>query len=205
MEKSLSTTRQELLRLKKQFAEIRVGYRLLEQKRDSLIKTFMELKGEFLTRKEKLFNDLKEIIALYGIALETLPISLVDFISKKYQTNIDIDVKSQSIMGVKTILFSVKEFKPPQIEDNQTSQSHIKAIKKLSSVILELIEISSLEDALIRLAGAIEKTRRRVNILRDVTMPNIQSQMKYINLKLADQERESLVFNLKFKSKKTKN
>jgi len=68
-------------------------------------------------------------------------------------------------MGVKTIIFSVKEFKPPQIEENQTFQSHIKVIKKLSSVIVELIEISSLEDILIRLAGAIEKIKHRVNIL----------------------------------------
>jgi len=99
MEKSLSTTRQEFLQLKKQFTEIRVGYHFLEQKRDSLIKIFMELKGEFLTRKEKLFNDLKEIIALYRIVIETLSISLVDFISKKYQTNIDIEVKSQINYG----------------------------------------------------------------------------------------------------------
>jgi len=201
VEQSIAITRQELLRLKKRLVEVRSGYRLLEQKRDSLIKTFMELKGEFLDLKEKLFNDLKEIIGLYELAIKVNPISFLDA-SIDSQGKVELDAKSQSIMGVKTTIFSVKNLQPPKINETQASQIQIQAIKKFSQVLPQLIKIASYEDALIKLASAIEKTRRRVNVLRDITIPAMQSQIKYINLKLADQERESLVFNLKFKKKK---
>lgn len=205
MEKILATTRQELLRLKRQLLEVRAGYRLLEQKRDSLIKAFMQLKGEFLEKKEKLFNDLKEVIKVYDFSIKTNPAAFFDAFSNHFQSKkLIIDSKTQSIMGVKTIVFSVESFEPPQINSEGLPKSFVIALQKFSKLLPKLIELASIEDALIKLALAIEKTRRRVNVLKDIVMPSLRQQIKYINLKLADQERESLVFNLKFKEKRQK-
>jgi V/A-type H+-transporting ATPase subunit D len=205
VEKILATTRQELLRLKRQLLEVRAGYRLLEQKRDSLINAFMQLKGEFLEKKEKLFNELKEVIEIYDFSVKTNPTAFFDAFSNRFQSKkLIIDSKTQSIMGVRTIVFSVKSFEPPQINSKELPKSFVIALQKFSNLLPELIELASIEDALIKLALAIEKTRRRVNVLRDIVMPSLWQQIKYINLKLADQERESLVFNLKFKEKRHK-
>jgi V/A-type H+-transporting ATPase subunit D len=204
MEKTTATTRQELLRLKNQLVEVRSGYRLLEQKRDSLIKAFMELKGEFLARKEKLFSALREVAGFYDLAVKTNPISALDAVASRSEGKILLNSRTQSVMGVKTTIFSIKDFSPPRIDQSETSRSQLVAVRKLTELFPELIEIASLEDALIKLAGAIERTRRRVNVLRDVVMPTIKEQIKHINLKLADQERESLVFNLKFKKRQVR-
>lgn len=204
MENASAITRQELLRLKRRFGEVRSGYRLLEQKRDSLIKSFMELKGEFLERKEKLFYDLREIIGVFDLSIKANPISLLDAVASHCQSNIQLKSLSQSIMGVKTTAFIIEEFKKPFIEESVAPKSQAYSLKKFAEILPDLVKIASLEDALIKLAYAIERTRRRVNVLRDVTIPSMQRQMKYINLKLADQEREGLIFNLKFKQKRAK-
>lgn len=204
MEVSSAITRQELLRLKRRFSEVRSGHRLLEQKRDSLIKSFMELKGEFLERKEKLFYDLKKIIGVFDLSIKANPVSLIDVVASHCQGDIQLSALSQSIMGVKTTTFIVKDFKKPLVNESIAPLSQAYSLKKFSEILPDLIKIASLENALIKLAYAIEKTRRRVNVLRDVTIPLMQKQMKYINLKLADQEREGLIFNLKFKQKRAK-
>ncbi len=198
-------TRQELLRLKRRLMEVRLGYNLLEQKRDALIKTFMELKETFLERKGKLYEQLQMIIGIFDKSVKVNPVAAIELLSldKDIQSP-ELEVKSQSIMGVKTTIFSLKKFSPPRIDEELAPQSYLEAVKKLADIMPELIEVSSLEDALIKLAYAIEKTRRRVNVLKDITIPSMKRQIEYISLRLSDQERERFVFNLKFKQQRAK-
>jgi len=205
MEYGSAVTRQELLRLKRRLVEVRSGYKLLEQKRDSLIKTFMELKGTFLDRKERLHDRLKIIISTLEKSLAVNPLGLIDSLSLNTGSQSLIETKSQSIMGVKTTTFTLKKFLPPEIDELSSPKSYFESVENFTELIPELIDISSLEDALIKIALAIEKTRRRVNVLRDIIIPEMEKQKRYISLKLADQERESFVFNLKFKQKRARN
>ncbi len=204
MNSANAVTRQELLKLKKRLAEVRAGYKLLEQKRDSLIKTFMELKEAFLERKEKLYEELKLVIGTLEETIKLNPVNLIEFISSKAGDAPEIESKNQSIMGVKTTIFLLKKLSPREIEEKFCPPTFFESVMRFSSLIPELIAVSSLEDALIKMASAIEKTRRRVNILKDITIPNMEKQIKYISLKLADQEREGFVFNLTFKQKRLK-
>lgn len=97
----------------------------------------------------------------------------------------------------------VEKLKKPEVDKNLCPESFYAAIRKFEKIIPEFIQLSSLENILEKLAAAIEKTRRRVNYLKDIIMPLLQSQIKYLNQKLSDQERERFVFNLKLKKKKT--
>ena len=202
MKQFSAVTRQELLRLKKRLAQVYSGYKLLEEKRDALIKTFMELKEAFAERKERLFFELKNVIRTFDFSIKNNQISLIDFLLYHPESKIEIGLKSKSIMGVKTTLFTVENISLPEMKESNYPKSCYYSLKKLSELIPELIEVASIENALIRLAIAIEKTRRRVNVLRDVIIPEMKSQIRYISLKLADQEREGFVFNLKFKEKR---
>ncbi len=203
MKQTSSITRQELLTLKKGLIEVRSAYQLLEQKRDNLIKTFMELKADFLDRKEKLYDQLKTIIDFFSFGLRVHSVYLILAFFAGYKGKIDFELKTRSIMGVKITEFLLKEIKIPLVSED-LPKSFALAIQNFSSLIPELITLASMEEALIKLATAIEKTRRRVNVLKDVIIPTMEQKKRYIELKLADQEREGFVFNMRFKHKKEK-
>lgn len=198
-----ATTRQELLRLKKNLLQVKFAYKLLEQKRDTLVQEFLKLKEEFFKKKKDIYEKTREIILLLEFSEKFHSVSLLDYLSAIPTATIELKESAFSVMGLRSKIFLVEKLKKPQVDKNLCPESFYAAIRKFEKIIPEFIQLSSLENILEKLAAAIEKTRRRVNYLKDIIIPLLQSQIKYLNQKLSDQERERFVFNLKLKKKKT--
>jgi V/A-type H+-transporting ATPase subunit D len=197
----VKTTRQELLRLKKYLAQVKNAKKLLEEKRDTLVEEFLKLKREFVKKKEELFEKTREVISLVEFSVKYNPISKIDFISSKPRANFELESTTFFTMGVKSKMFKIKNFHFEEIDKEICPKSFFDAILKFKEIFPQFIELASLENTLNKLANAIKKTRRRVNYLKEIVIPNLEQKVKYLTQRLSDQERESFVFNLKFKSK----
>lgn len=198
----IRNTRQELLRLRKNLAQVKRAKVLLEQKRNTLVQEFLKLKEKFLEKKREIFEQTKEIIKIVEFSVNFNPVSLLDFIGTKASGKIEIQKEEFSTMGVKSKIFKIKKIEPIKIDPTISPKSFLKAILKFEKILPQLIELSSLEAVLNKLAQAIERTRRRVNYLKDLVIPQLELRIKYLAQRLSDQERENFVFNLKFKNKK---
>jgi len=197
----VKTTRQELLRLKKYLVQVKNAKKLLEEKRDTLVEEFLKLKREFVQKKKELFEKTREVISLVEFSIKYNPISTIDFISSKPKANFELESTTFLTMGVKSKMFKVKNFEFEEINKEICPKSFLDAILKFKEIFPQFIELASLENTLNKLANAIKKTRRRVNYLKEIVIPNLEQKVKYLTQRLSDQERESFVFNLKFKSK----
>lgn len=203
MRKIKVTTRQELLKLKRRLASVRFAQKLLEQKRDTLVNEFLKIKEKFLIKKKEVFEEAKEIIKLVEFSLNFHSVSLIDCLSLNPGSSFILESKDLSIMGVKSKVFSLSQFIPPKIiEETICPESFKDAILKFEKLLPKIVELSSLESLLNKLAKAIEKTRRRVNYLKEIIIPTLENEIKYLSQRLSDQERESFVFSLKLKRKR---
>jgi len=200
-----ATTRQELLRLRKYLSQVKEALKLLEQKRDTLLQEFLKLKKEFINKKKELFKKAKEIITLVEFTESFNSIASLIYLSNKIKVQFDLKENSYNVMGVRFNIFKISDLKISEVDSQQLPKSYLDAIQKFESFLKDLIEVSSLERSLIKLAEAIEKTRRRTNFLKDITIPNIEHQIKYLKQRLSDQERESFILNLKQKQAKNIN
>lgn len=197
----VNPTRMELTRLKRQLSTAKRGHKLLKDKQDEMIRQFMiiikrnrvlrlEIEEE-LIRIMKRFQTAQIKMSHQGI-LEAL------MVPSKFAK---IDIKSRNIMNIKTPEVSL-------IEDSQidltygfafTPSELDQAIIAFSHLLPKLIELASLEKSGDMLANEIEKTRRRVNAIEFIMIPDMTDSIHYIQMKLDDNERSNIIRLMKSK------
>ncbi len=190
----VNPTRMELTRLKKQLKTASRGHKLLKDKRDELMKQFLEIVRENKVLREKVEELLKNandnfIIARALMSAEALETSII------YPTqSVSLEVSSKNVMSVDVPVFSFKT----QNDDSAsiypygfaaTSSQLDGAIDALSDVLEPMLKLAQMEKSAQLLAQEIEKTRRRVNALEHVMIPNLQDTIKSITMKLDENER----------------
>lgn len=190
---NVNLTRVESMNMKKSLKTAHRGHKLLKDKLDELIKKLLELVNENQVLRKKTDKMLQEayqnfMLAEAVISEEYLSEALI--IPKK---SVEIDISQKSIMSVK-----IPEYKFTVNNENAnnaiygfayTTSELDMAINSFSSVSEELIKLAENEKAIDLIAQEIEKTRRRVNALENVVIPNYKDTIKYIGMKLAENER----------------
>lgn len=195
-------TRQELLRLKKKAKTAKAGHKLLKDKRESLMREFLSRVARLKERRAHLQDRLPRYFSLFftGQALmgpEVVTMLLASVPSAR------IRQEERNMMGVRGLSYELenkedvlswelpREAASREIEDATAEAEHILA---------ELLEYASLEQQLRRLAEEIERTRRRVNALEHVVIPQIIRAQRKIAQKLEEAERLSRAVLMKLKS-----
>jgi V/A-type H+-transporting ATPase subunit D len=204
MELTVSPTRMQLLRLKRRLAMARRGHRLLKDKRDELMRQFMELidaiKDLRTEVEDRLSLAMKDFLsARSGMSFSEIGVSVM-YPKKTF----GFETSRSSIMGVKVPSFVLSESAngDPDVYPYglaMTSAELDTAIASLSDVIPSLLELAEREKSAELLAEEIEKTRRRVNALEYVLIPNLEETVKYITMKLGEAERGNLARLMKVK------
>lgn len=201
-------TRQELLKLKKKLKRATRGHKLLEDKRDGLMKEFMGITHEVRDLRKKVEREIKITFKhfLFASALTG-----TDKIKPIFQTKIkelQLRLVKKNIMGVETYSFHPErnpneegaESKSSVADSTPLAYSLVSASYDLDLSILafkeifnDLLKLAELEHTAKLLAQEIEKTRRRVNALEYVLIPRTQETIKYIESKIGEQERGTIV------------
>lgn len=197
---NVNPNRMELSRLKKRLVVAKRGHKLLKDKQDALIKAFLERAKEAKSLREELEKELRECYNSFLLArAQTLPVMLEQALMIS-GTRCNLDVSSRNVMSVVVPEYSVQQEGSPLNYGLATSMGSLDvALELFSDLLPKLIELAAKEKAIRLMATEIEKTRRRVNALEHVMIPSFSETIKYITMKLDEQERSNLSRLMKIK------
>ena len=198
-------TRMELTRLKKKLNTAVKGHRLLKDKRDELMREFLELVKVNMELREEVEKGIEAanrnfVLAKAGMSEQTLRTALL---APKQEVTLVQDKKN--VMSVDIPVFDFKNRTPDENDIYSygyafTSGDLDGAVDSLSAVFPDMLRLAEVEKSCQLMAAEIEKTRRRVNALEHVIIPETQEGIKYITMKLDENERSTQVRLMKVKS-----
>lgn len=200
----VNPTRMELTRLKKKLQTAVRGHKLLKDKRDELMRQFLDLVRVNMELRLKVEQGIKDanknfVIAKAGMSEQTLHTALMAPKQEVY-----LECGKKNVMSVEIPVF---EYKTRTANANDiysygfafTSNDLDDAVKSLDDVLPDMLKLSETEKACQLMAAEIEKTRRRVNALEHVVIPQTQQNIKYIKMKLDENERSTQIRLMKVK------
>lgn len=189
---NVKTTRMELLALKKKVKLAQKGHNLLKEKRDALISEFFKLVDTLRSLRENMEQDLADAYKALIRAQAIAGFENVNINADTIHTSPSILAGQKTIMGVKVPTFKFDaEFKPAQYSQLTTTVELDYAKEKFEKVLTQVIKLSEIEIAAVKLAHEIKKTKRKVNALEKIVIPRIQHDIKYIAQSLQEMEREN--------------
>ena len=202
---NVNPTRMELSKLKIRLKTAARGHKLLKDKQDELMRQFIEMvkQNKKLREKveEKLQNSFKDFLLARGVMSDEMLENAVAYPKEE----ISLNVKTKNIMSVNVpeMTFVKKNTDESNIYPYgfaQTSADLDDAIAGLNDIMLELLELAQIEKACQLMADEVEKTRRRVNALEYMTIPQLKEAIRFIQMKLDENERASITRLMKVKS-----
>lgn len=196
----VNPTRMQLLRLKKRLVMSRRGHKLLKDKLEGLVQAFMELVGEYSRLRDEIDRDLPSTLGLFMLASGISGEEAVTAALEECDTRLEVCINRKSVMSVPYPEVDLKGFElRPSYSTLSTSTDFDMACSSLRDIFPKLLGLASKEEAVIRMADEIEKTRRRVNALEYVMIPSLKSTIKEISSKLEEAERSSRARLMKVK------
>jgi V/A-type H+-transporting ATPase subunit D len=196
----IHTTRMELLQKRQQVKLAEQGRELLKKKRDALLMEFMGIVDLALQASERLQKTAGE--AAYTLAVAKAVDGSVTVKSAALATKgeVSIEMKGAYIMGVPVPEVEKRKFERSILTRGYcitgVSSRVDEAAERFEKELDAIIEVAAVETKLKRLGEEIQKTRRRVNALDYIVIPQIQQQIKFIKMALDERAREDL-FRLK--------
>lgn len=191
---NVSPTRMELTRLKARIKVARRGHKLLKDKRDEMIRQFMELIRENRALREEVEKKVEEAIHRFMLARAVMPAENVEEAILYPTRRVELKVGKKNIMSVYCPVIHYREEVAPEVSPYPysfatTSEQLDVSIENLSAVLPAMLELAEKEKTCQLLADEIEKTRRRVNALEYVMIPQMEDTIRYIKMKLDENER----------------
>ena len=200
---NVNPTRMEMTRLKRQLKTATRGHKLLKDKLDELMKQFLEIVRENKRLREAAEAALESAYQDFIIARAVLSESTLAESLMIPQQSVSVIVKQRNIMSVNVPVFDFqKEAGSGDIYPYGTvftSGELDSAMNSFSAAMEPLLRLAESEKTAQLLAQEIERTRRRVNALENVMIPNYQETIKFIAMKLEENERASTTRLMKVK------
>lgn len=201
---SIKPTRMELNRIKARLKTARRGHKLLKDKRDELMRQFMLIIKENRVLREKVEKGLAEAMGAMSVASALMSPEMLEQALLYPKQSVEVGLKLKNIMSVNVpeYEFRTKNDDPAEIfpySYAMTSGELDDAISILSETLADMLELARVEKAMQLLAQEIEKTRRRVNALEYVMIPEMEQNIKYIRMKLEENERGNITRLMKVK------
>lgn len=197
-------TRMELAKQKKKLATATRGHKLLKDKRDELMRQFLDLVRENKALREKVEAGIEAanknfVLAKAGTSDQVLNTALLTPKQEVY-----LETSTRNVMSVDIPVF---EYKTRTADAGDiysygfafTSSDLDGAVKSLADLLPDMLRLAEVEKSCQLMAAEIEKTRRRVNALEHVLIPDAQEKIKYITMKLDENERSTQIRLMKVK------
>jgi len=190
---NVNPNRMELSRLKRRIVVAKRGHKLLKDKQDALIKEFLLKAREVKALREDVEKDLQLCYYSFQIArAQTLP-SMIEQSLMCAGGATKIGVSHKNVMSVNVPLFVLPEMSVQMSYGLASSPGSLDvALERFSKIMRRLVELAAAEKGLKLMALEIERTRRRVNALEHVMIPQISDAIRSISMKLEEMERSTL-------------
>ncbi len=201
---TVTPTRMVLNQLKGRLKTARRGHKLLKDKRDELMRQFLDIIKQNKILRAKVEEGLTEAFASLQVASSIMSPEMLEQALLYPRQSVELSMKYKNIMSVNVpqYSFTTKNNDPSEIYPYgfaQTSGELDDALEKMAKVFEDMLKLAEVEKTMQLLAEEIEKTRRRVNALEYVMIPDLETNIKYITMKLAENENSTKVRLLKVK------
>lgn len=201
---TINPTRMELTRLKGRLKTAQRGHKLLKDKRDELMKQFMDVVRENRALRRRVEEGLMRAHGSFTVAAALMSPEMLQQSLLYPKQSVELDMTFQNVMSVDVPKYDFKttgqnagEVYPYGFA--QTSGELDDAVDAMSGVFQDMLRLAEVEKTSQLLAEEIEKTRRRVNALEYVKIPEMQANIKYITMKLDENERSNTIRLMKVK------
>ncbi len=202
--KQVNPTRMELTRLKKKLATAIKGHKLLKDKRDELMRRFLDmvkLNKQLREKVEKAIGEANKNFLLASASMTSESLAAAMLAPKQEVT---LDVSSVNIMSVEVPKYRINYRTPDQSDMfcyglAFTSCDLDDAVTSLSDILPDMLRLAEVEKSCQLMADEIEKTRRRVNALEHVVIPETKASIRFITMKLDENERATQTRLMKVK------
>lgn len=191
---NVNPTRMMLTTLKKRLATALRGHKLMKDKRDELMKGFLELARQNKNLREEVEIRLTSIYRGFSMANALMSKEALEEALMLPSQEVGISVRGKNVMSVDVPVFDFEmksrdEKKALSYGFAFTSGELDKSVSELNSLLPLMLELAAKEKEAQMLAAELERTRRRVNALEYVKIPQLQMTIKYIVMKLDENER----------------
>ncbi len=200
MAKQINPTRMELQRLRKQLETTTRGHKLLKDKQDELIHSFIPIIHEYKTLRISFEEAVRVVLDYYRLATVTMAKSAVRNEIKATQHAHTLHAGFAKLMGVDLPKLSLTEQSLTLNYDLVATNSAFDTlIEKLQTLLKSLVELATIEAKVKILIKEIEKSKRRVNAIENIVIKEIVEQIKEIRMRLADLELSNTIRMMKSK------
>lgn len=203
---NVKPTRMELSTLKDRLKVAQNGYDLLKDKQDELMRQFIELIQENNQLRNEVEDELSGALSNFVLASSSMNDAFMEEIVALPSKQVNLEIAKKNIMSVDVPKMSFSYDDDNQKSDNEVKYGYLNtsselddAIEVLNDVMPKLLKLSEIEKTCQLMATEIESTRRRVNALEYRMIPNIKETIKYIQMKLDENERASITRMIKVK------
>ena len=196
----------ELTKLKKRLATSTRSHKLLKDKQDELMRQFINLIKYNNTLRKEVEAELEGSLKDFVMARAVMSSEFLEEAIACPKEHITVEVGEKNVMSVPVPVMNFKR----ELEGDEgsifpygfanTSSELDDAISKLYSILPKLLELAEVEKSGQLMADEIEKTRRRVNALEYMTIPQLKETIRYIRMKLDENERAATTRLMKVKS-----
>lgn len=192
-QQQIKPNRMELLKLRKRLKIAKRGHKLLKDKQDKLIQELMALTKEERKLRVETEDAFKNCLGLFAMTEAEMPTSSFDSIVQFPTLSTDIEASSQQILNLKVPKFRVEtsEDYPFDYGFASTPVDLDLAVSQTKEALKRLAVLSEKEKAITLLSYEIETTRRRVNVLEYMLIPQLEESERDIMMKLALAEMEN--------------
>jgi V/A-type H+-transporting ATPase subunit D len=200
----INPTRMELTRLKKRLVTARRGHKLLKDKRDELMRQFLETVRETKKLRRSVESRIVEANNHMSVARSLMQNEVLAVAMMHHKQELKLSISERNVMGVRVPVFE-KETRTADGSDifsygfAFTSSDLDEAILALSGILPDMLRLAELEKACQLMSSEIEKTRRRVNALEHFLIPGYEETIRYITMKLSENERGAVTRLMKVK------
>ena len=201
---AITPTRMVLNQRKGRLKTARRGHKLLKDKRDELMRQFMDVVKRNKELRIKVEDGLTAAFASLQVASAIMSPEMLEQALLYPRQSVELGMSFKNIMSVNVPRYSfhTKSSDPSEVYPYgfaQTSGELDDALDKMARVFEDMLELAEVEKTMQLLAEEIEKTRRRVNALEYVMIPELEGNIKYIAMKLEENENATKVRLLKVK------
>ena len=196
-------TRMVLNQLKGRLTTARRGHKLLKDKRDELMRQFMDIVKQNKELRKKVEEGLTEAFASLSAASAVMSPQMLEQALLYPRRTVDLDLTYKNVMSVNVPQYSFatsgggEDIIPYAFA--QTSGDLDDALGKLSAVFEDMLQLAEVEKTMQLMAEEIESTRRRVHALEYSTIPDLEENIHYITMKLEENENSTKVRLIKVK------
>ena len=199
---NVNPTRMELKKLKARLKTAQRGHKLLKDKTDEMVRRFSVIIRETKAMRDEVEKDVSGVLKQFSVARGLMSRADIELAFSMPSVSVELECATKNIMNVEVPALSLKESRsaakyPYSFVDITREADY--SVELAGKVLVKLVRLAELEKTTMMLAEEIEKSKRRVNALEYVMIPNIEETIRYITMKLDENERSGLTRLMKVK------